>query len=462
MGISELKHVWRTLPGQGAVMALDTGAVIGAESEAMLQALHSRSIGGVRAHLEKLAKSGAQNFMSTFYVGYGHKSIGDCGSTTLFIEGVSMLAAKAVQDFMLYNGQEASTRYIDFATQPFISPWGTAEAADILEEWRRFYLSGVSRMQQVLVNRHPRQEGEEEGVYSKAIKARAFDIMRGFLPAGAATNLAWHGELRHISDHLDRLRHHSLSEVRNTAEALEDALHERYPSSFQKKRYPESEAYCEYWMQHEYYFDEKPPHFPTFRGVAMQRCNIDEDLLMRHKKTLSMRPIMTELPKFLAECGTTQLAYPLDFGSFRDNQRHRAVVQRMPLLTPDLGFGSWYFNQLPADLATEARSLIERQLRRISRLNMTREIRQYYLPMGMLVSCRMTGDLPALVYFVERRARLDVHPTMRKVGQDTGTLLLDRFGRFGLTLHIETSGDRFHYKRGKQDIIERPAATAIA
>jgi len=72
--------------------------------------------------LEVLAEKGADNFMSKFYVGYGHKSIGDCGSITLFIEGVSMLGAKAIQDTKLYNGQEASTRYIDFSKQPILNP----------------------------------------------------------------------------------------------------------------------------------------------------------------------------------------------------------------------------------------------------------------------------------------------------------------------------------------------------
>jgi thymidylate synthase ThyX len=51
--------------------------------------------------------------METFYVGYGHASIADCGSTTIFIEGISILADKAIQDWQLYSGQETSTRYID-------------------------------------------------------------------------------------------------------------------------------------------------------------------------------------------------------------------------------------------------------------------------------------------------------------------------------------------------------------
>lgn len=457
MQIQNLTHVRRSLAGGGEVVVLNTGAIINAESEAMLQALHSRSVGGIWSHLEKLAKSGPEKFMSTFYVGYGHKSIGDCGSVTLFIEGVSMLAAKAVQNSMLYNGQEASTRYIDFATQRFIDPWHSPESDSILERWRTFYLKGLGVMQRELLRRHPHQEGEKEEVYTKAIKARAFDIMRGFLPAGASTNLAWHGELRHISDHLDRLRHHPLHEVQAVAKALEDALAEQYPSSFQKKRYEATEHYLQSFMKTDYY-NQRPSFFPTFLGVTMESCNIDEELLRQNEQLLMQRPPMTELPKFLAECGTARFNYLLDFGSFRDNQRHRAVVQRMPLLTSDYGFGDWYYRQLPEALCDEARKLCEAQVRRINRLNMPRETAQYYLPMGMLVSCRLTGDLPALVYLVERRARLDVHATLRKVAQDIGTILEYHFGKYGLHLYMEMEDDRFYYKRGEQDIVEKQSS----
>ena len=130
--IESLRHAEKELPGGGKVLVLNTGPVISQEAEAMLQALHSRSIGGIKAHLEILRKKGADKFMETFYVGYGHKSIGDCGTCTIFIEGVSMLAAKAIQDWSLYSGQEASTRYIDFAKQPFVDPTGSKESNDIL------------------------------------------------------------------------------------------------------------------------------------------------------------------------------------------------------------------------------------------------------------------------------------------------------------------------------------------
>lgn len=458
--VQDLTHVSRTLMSGGEVLVLNTGAVIGAESEAMLQALHSRSVGGIRAHLEKLAKTGSEKFMSTFYVGYGHKSIGDCGSVTLFIEGVSMLAAKAIQDFMLYNGQEASTRYIDFARQKFFDPLGTQNSREISENWRDCYLKGLAAVRPHLLEQYPRKEDEKEEVYQKAINTRLFDVMRGFLPAGATTNLAWHGELRHVSDHLDRLRHHPLAEVRSIAVELENALTEVYPSSFQKKRYPESETFVDYWMSNEYYFNELPSTYPALKTVVGDFSGINERMLAAYEPLFRRRPKQTELPKFLAECGTARFNYLLDFGSFRDNQRHRAVSQRMPLLTSQYGIGDWYYNQLPEAFREQALEFVALQFNRIKRLSCSDEVRQYYLPMGALVPCQKVGDLPALTYLVERRARLDVHYTMRKVAQEIGALMLHNYAKYGLQLYMEMAGDRFHYKRGEQDIVERPAASA--
>ena len=45
--LSDLKHTTERIEGGGEVIVIDTGAVIDAEAEAMLQALHSRSTGGL-------------------------------------------------------------------------------------------------------------------------------------------------------------------------------------------------------------------------------------------------------------------------------------------------------------------------------------------------------------------------------------------------------------------------------
>ena len=449
MDLSDLAHVTRDLPNGGFVLVLNTGAVITPEAEAMLQALHSRSIGGIRSHLEVLKKRGAEKFMSTFYVGYGHKSIGDCGSATVFVEGISMLVAKAIQDWRLYNGQEASTRYIPFGQQPFLDPAASKTGTDILERWRSFYLDNMDDVVESLFERFPKGSDEKDSDYEKAIRARGFDIMRGFLPAGATTNVAWRMELRQFADELTILRSHPVDEVRLIALEVERALREAYPSSFGQKHYDATETYNREWMARDYYFDpETTDAFAlSFNGVDLRRVD-------QYRDVLEKRPPKTELPQFIAGAGTIEFEFLLDFGSFRDLQRHRSIVQRMPLLTTRFGFGSWYLEELPPAVKEKADALLKEQETAISTMRLPKELLQYYVAMGYQVPCLFSGDLRALTYIIELRGTRFVHPTLRKrIFQMKEAL--ERILPSGCAVfHMDPDPDRFDVKRGTHDIVQ--------
>lgn len=469
MNYADLKHVRRPLPSGGQVVVLDTGALIEAEELAMLQAKHSRSLGGIDSHLLALAAKGAKEFMQQNYVNYGDKSIGDCGTTTMFIEGVSMLVAKAVQDSQLYNGQESSTRYIKFDKQPFINPENLSELTALLEELREFHLRGVNVMREQLTKQHPwdpniqwglSPENNTEAVWQKAINARAFDVMRSFLPAGAMTNLSWHSEIRHAKDHLLRLRNHPLDEVRLMGEELSLALETNYQNSGFGKRYSGEEAYTRNWMDQLYYFDGEMrflSNHVSALGVCLEYSTIESSLLGEYMGILSERPAKAEPPKFLAECGTMQFSFLLDFASFRDLQRQRALIQRMPLLTMNHGFGEWYLAQMPSELREEAERLLSNHKKKLLSFGLPARVMQYYIPMGYLVVCRITGDLPGLIWMVELRSKIDVHPTLRVIAQDIGGTMIEEVGDWFM-LHLDRSSDRFNIRRGYQDIGPKNAA----
>lgn len=445
--LSDLLHQSEPLPGGGEVLVLDTGALIGPESAAMLGALHSRSAGGIRSHLKQLAAKGSDNFMSTFYVGYGHKSIGDMGQAIVFIEGVSMLAAKAIQDFPLYNGQEVSTRYVDFTNQPMIDPRGTQESRSVLENWRSFYLTGLEELVPALMERFPRQENEKPMVYEKAVRARAFDIMRAFLPAGTSTNLAWYGELRQFADRLPVLRNHPLDEVRAIGDAIEATLLKAFPNSFTDKRYGDTEQYQKQMGKEYAYYDALEP--ASFR---LAKDMLDKDLFTEYQYALQRRPPKTELPWAVRDMGTLRFDFLLDFGSFRDLQRQRSVIIPMPLLTARHGFESWYLDEMPESLRRKAEALILTQVKSIDQLILSETETQYYLPMGFRVPIRLTGDLRALVYVVELRTAVTVHPTLRvpmiKVARE-----LERVCDPWLALYYDAEPNRFDVKRGEHDIV---------
>lgn len=155
-----------------------------------------------------------------------------------------MLAAKAIQDWPLYNGQEASTRYLDFKNQPIVIPYDeNGETEPIMKKWMDFYEKAIIEMTDYLLEKHPLEEGVKKGVHTKAVQARAFDICRGFLPAGLTTYVSWHTNLRQAHDHLKQMRHHPLSEVRIIACEILSELKGKYSSSFLHKSYPLDEKY---------------------------------------------------------------------------------------------------------------------------------------------------------------------------------------------------------------------------
>jgi len=135
----------------------------------------------------------------------------------------------------------------------------------------------------------------------------------------------------------------------------------------------------------------------TFDGV-------NREILTQYESLLTSRPPKTELPQTIADSGVLTYSFLLDFGSFRDIQRHRAVVQRMPLLTQTHGFEPWYVGAFPEDMREELKTFLETQKHAVEALQTDTYIAQYYIAMGYNISCRLTGDLRALVYLGELRA----------------------------------------------------------
>lgn len=421
----------------------------------MLQALYSRSPKSVREHLKQVKKSGPEKFMSKFYVGYGHKSIGDCGTTSIFIENVSMLVAKAVQDNPLYSGQEASTRYLNMADQPIVNPAGTARGEEIQLEWIALYKKVLATLIPLFETRFPREEGQKESIWRKAVKARAFDVARGFLPAGCTTYVAWHTNLRQAADHLKLMRHSRCAEIRETASRIQRALEDRYPSSFSPKRYDEQEIYLAKSAGRFAFYNETPVSLsyassqeffavPYLNMTALQRPDIQH--------LLETRPPKTELHHRFRRFGYIDFEFPLDFGSYRDFQRHRSCVQEMPLLTTDYGIMGWYLHQLPDDLREEVCRVAERQEQAILGLNLPVQEKQYYVAMSYICPIKVACNLPSAVYIAELRSGTTVHPTVRKIAHQIGDTLERLIP--GIALHLDRSEGVWDIKRGAQDIVE--------
>ena len=416
------------------------------EANAMLQALYSRSASSVVDHLARVQERGFRKFMESYYVGYGHESIGDCGFTTIFIEDVSILACKAVQDTPLYFGQETSTRYLDFSAQGFSDPVGSAASEAVIRGWLDLYAEVNAETLAELQATQPCPEGVKESVWAKTLEARAFDIARGFLPAGIHSQLSWTTNLRQAADHLRDLTVHPLSETRAVAAKILEDLKDRYPGSFSHKDYPAQSAYRAMTAGADAYYRGQADH-PAFAYVCTaDRAGID----MLDRRVFTDRPKYEPLPRRAGSYASFECLFLLDFGSFRDIQRHRNGFCEMPLLSWTHGFHPWYLESLPAPTRAAVEPRMEALRAEAEKLPATDQERQNYLPLGLLVPCRVVYDLRQMAYVAELRSGKTVHATLRTVAHRLHDAVKAEFPF--VALHCDLEASELDARRGTQDI----------
>ncbi len=424
------------------------------EAVAMLQALYSRSAKSARSHLEQVRRQGSSKFMASYYVGYGHASIGDCGVTTIFIENVSILAAKAIQDNPLYSGQETSTRYIDFARQGYVSPLQSELACSIIRDALDFYVTSQEPVLSYLKELHRPSMNQSENVFLKSLHARKFDILRAFLPAGVRTQLSWTSSLRQAAENIARLSSHPLKEVRDIADRIKLVLTQRYASSFSHKMQSDIASYLE---EQSLNF-----HYPTYDLKAVQcftssRIHFDVERLTKFASALISRPKYAPLPREFGRIARYRFQFLLDYGSYRDLHRHRNGYCPNPILTTELGFEDWYIGQLPSPLKERAKSLLCNIEARIAELSRSASLNaaelQYYIPMGYKVACDLEYDLTQAIYVSELRSGRTVHPTLRKVANEMAKVVQETVG--SIAIYNDSSEDILSAKRGEQDIVAK-------
>lgn len=451
------------------------------EDNAMLQALYSRSAESVTEHIEKLKQVGSGKFMSQYYLGYGHASIADCGFITVYAENVSMLAAKAIQDNPLYNGQESSSRYIDWSKQGFINPYSAEDkmvwvkSEQVLTALRTFYITQKPVVIEHLKSLYPKKEDEKDTIYEKAITAKAFDILRGFLPCGAATNVAWTTSLRKANEHLAYLSLHPLVELREIAAALHEVLIEAYPNSISPLlKYEEADDYLK---NHLHYYSSGFNLWSGEYKVASQEA-VDEFDVISSNQGLQLpelyeeRPRKAPLPKHdVSLYQGIDYYFRLDFGSYRDLQRHRGGYCSVPAIDNDDGFHPWYYDQLPESSRKEADRIFalisdfvtetvkygtadeevgaDDQIEDLTDLKLAN---QYILPMGTLVNLNLHYNVHQSLYVAELRSSQTVHATLRPVAQRIGYWLQNGMG---IKTYCDFNGDEWNTRRGNQDIVKK-------
>jgi thymidylate synthase ThyX len=411
------------------------------ETLAMLQALYSRSHTSVEEHLKGVegievvsnaAEKKLQDKMKTYYLGYSHSSIGDCGSTTLFIEGVSIIAAKAIQDTPLYSGQESSTRFIEFGNQshklknllvenyPDFYYDHQPEIDSIIDRSYDFYEEVFMAMRESKARDMNVEYDNVEPNVRRSINAWAFDVGRGFLPSGTTTQLSFHGSLRELRKQFMSLAKHPFNELRVIAKEALTQLYRKYPNSF---KFDDSVCTPDEIMKIRDCYISGLLELPSDHAIIVN-CVGSQDSIdnsrwsTRSESDRSWNHNMSYIEGNI--CAFSRVGENgLDYGSWRDLQRHRngycgPALPMVIFTNPEALICPWYYNKLPSYLAAKWLSIAEDIIALDDKAGepIKEFLVSYLVPLGAPVGMAVAYNLQEWDYIFDLRLRDTVHPSL--------------------------------------------------
>jgi thymidylate synthase ThyX len=447
------------------------GPPLTAEEIAVAMAKTSRSPNSFRVSADLVTQESAATFHDKYVLAYGHASVAELASAHACFENISMLGAKALEDQRLGAYIEASTRYQIWTRDSFMVPFEMdhGEHHPLRERYTAWcyrlfdsYLSVHAKLLPLLAESTPRPEGMSEGLWKTNLKAKACDLARGLLPAGATTNVGWAANAR-VADHtITKLCSHPLLEAVYLGCELKRVTQKQLPTLV---KYGKANRYR---IEHRERMEaiarnfERPrvgrdpfirsfgepfvelvppgtggdvsPHmldllataiFPHCTAPTASYYYIRSKLnkltkgelegywkaIFEHQGDRDAAPRCVESAPFVFEMD-------LDFGAWRDLQRHRMMSQFDQPLTPYLGFHiPDAIRQLGGDaLYDEYRNAVQGTADMYDEMRsaLGPYVAQYVIPMGFAKRCVFKMNLRQLAAIIELRSKPGGHLNYRR------------------------------------------------
>jgi thymidylate synthase ThyX len=192
----------------------------------------------------------AEQLYERVFVEYGDDSVAQLGGVHLACEQASNLLTKVLEWGRLASYLEQSTRYIAYDSRlggryryhrpPHVlaSPLGTRYVGE-MDRIFDAYAELVPVLTEHFRAEHPKDPADSDFVYRQAIRAKAFDAVRGMLPASALSNVGIYGSGQAYEQLLLRMRAHPLPEARHYADLMLTELRKVIPSFLRRVDVPE-------------------------------------------------------------------------------------------------------------------------------------------------------------------------------------------------------------------------------
>jgi thymidylate synthase ThyX len=419
----------------------------------------------------------AEELYDRVFFEYGDDSVAQLGGVHLACEQASNLLTKVLEWGRLMSYLEQSTRYISYDTRlggryryyrdPELlrSGYGTRYIGE-MDRLFDAYAQLVTRMDRFYRDEIPKQPGDRDFVYRQAIKAKAFDAVRGVLPAASLSNVGIYGTGQAYESLLLRMRSHPLPESRAYADLMLSELRKVIPSFLKRVDLPDRGVETSEYLADtrdavsdiaaRLFPDEvRPVDAPVVElvdwdpdaevklvaSMLYAHTNQPETTVEARVRAMSVDERMEVMKAYVGtrrnrrhrpgralERPSYRFDVLADYGAFRDLQRHRMLTLEWQRLSPVHG----YTRPDAVDAAGET-ALFDDAMRRSAALHDLLvddypEQAAYAVSLAYKVRFMMQMNAREAMHVLELRTSPQGHAVYRDVGQRMHRLIADKAG----------------------------------
>jgi thymidylate synthase ThyX len=419
----------------------------------------------------------AEELYDRVFFEYGDDSVAQLGGIHLACEQASNLLTKVLEWGRLMSYLEQSTRYIAydariggryrFHRDPGVlgSPLGTRYVGE-MDRLFDTYAGLLPKLTDFFRVQFPKDPDDSDFVYRQAVRAKAFDALRGLLPAASLSNVGIYGTGQAYEALLLRMRSHPLPEARTYADLILHELRKVIPSFLKRVDLADrGVAWSTYLATNRTAMDEVaarlfPVDAPAEAAPVVTLTDFDPDAEV--KAVTAMLYAHTHVPETQIEARVRAMstedrlavvaAYGgersnrrhrpgraleridyrfdvlADYGAFRDLQRHRMLTVEWQQLSPRHGFT----RPEAIDLAGETAAFDE-AMERSAALHDLLEPRfpaqaSYAVALAYKVRFVMQMNAREAMHVLELRSGPQGHPAYREVAQEMHRLIAEQAG----------------------------------
>ncbi|MGE0881850.1 MAG: FAD-dependent thymidylate synthase [Acidimicrobiia bacterium] len=443
----------------------------------------------------------AEQLYDRVFFEYGDDSVAQLGGVHLACEQASNLLTKVLEWGRLMSYLEQSTRYIAYNVRlggryryyrdldVLTSSLGTRYVGD-LDRLFDTYSDLSDLMTDHFRGLHPKSSGDSDLVYRQAIRAKAFDAVRGVLPAAAVSNVGIYGSGQAFEQLLLRMRAHPLPEAGAYAEMMLTELRKVIPSFLRRVDLPDRGGATSAYLAdtrdrtedlvYRLFANERPEPVPDvmlvdfdpeaedklLAAICYSHSVLPESQLLDRVRRLGADERVALLRAYVGD-RTNRRHRPgraferidyrfdvlSDYGAFRDLQRHRMLTVEWQPLSPDHGYV-----QPEAIDDAGCGQLFEGAMQRSAALydTLARQFPDqapYAVCMAYRVRYVMQMNAREAMHLIELRSGQQGHPAYRRVAQEMHRLIAEVAGHVAIaeamkfTDHGDTSLERLEAER---------------